>query len=145
MTTAQVSAYSADMKMLVGGLTAGLGFGVVAGLVAVGSARQAVPDTPVAVFLWTAFGEIPALAMSTGWAFAGLVVCLAWLSASPVEGAVTGALVLPAAHAAFSLTATAAGGEGGLGAEWLLVAWLVGGLLGAATAWVRRVVVPATG
>ncbi|MFI8368254.1 hypothetical protein [Streptomyces sp. NPDC085466] len=133
------------MKMLVGGLTAGLGLGAVAGLVAAGTSRHGVPDAPVAVFLWTAFGEIPALAMTTGWAFAGLVVCLAWMSASPGTGAVIGALVLPAAHAAFSVTASAAGGDGGLLTEWLLVAWLVGGLLGAATGWVRRTLVPATG
>ncbi|MFF2775548.1 hypothetical protein ACFVU3_11620 [Streptomyces sp. NPDC058052] len=107
--------------------------------------QGSVPDTPVAVFLWTAFGQIPALAMSTGWAFAGLVVGLAWLSGSPAAGALTGALALPAAHAAYYATATVTGGDGGPLTEWLLAGWLVGALLGGAAGWARRTLVPATG
>ncbi|MFE1406043.1 hypothetical protein ACFW5D_20730 [Streptomyces sp. NPDC058770] len=135
----QLSAgYAPGMKIMVGALAAGVGFGAATSLINALSSPYAELGAPLVGTVWADAAKLLSLLVDAGWSWAALAVAMGWLAGTPVRGASAGALALFAATGAYYATDAFA-----MGADTDLVRWWVAGLplgliLGAVGAAIRR-------
>ncbi|MFF3733969.1 hypothetical protein ACFYXM_27600 [Streptomyces sp. NPDC002476] len=126
------------MKIMVGALAAGVGFGAATSLINALSSPYAELGAPLVGTVWADAAKVLSLLVDAGWSWAALAVAMGWLAGTPVRGALAGALALFAATGAYYVTDAYAAG-----AETEMVRWWVAGLplgliLGAVGAAIRR-------
>ncbi|OAH10857.1 hypothetical protein [Streptomyces jeddahensis] len=92
------------MKIMVGGLTAGVGFGAVTSLVNALSSPYVELGMPLAGTVWAKAAKVLSLLMDAGWSWAALAVGMGWLAGTRARGALGGALALIAASVAYYVT-----------------------------------------
>ncbi|MFE0381956.1 hypothetical protein ACFW1M_41825 [Streptomyces inhibens] len=131
------------MKITVGVLAAGLGFGAVTSLVNALSSPYVELGMPLAGTVWAKAAKVLSLLMDAGWSWAALAVGMGWLVGTRVRGALLGALALIAASVAYYVTDAFVLGEPlALFAtetfKWSALGLLFGLVLGAVGAAIRR-------
>ncbi|MFI0712269.1 hypothetical protein ACH4SK_16765 [Streptomyces inhibens] len=131
------------MKITVGVLAAGLGFGAVTSLVNALSSPYVELGMPLAGTVWAKAAKVLSLLMDAGWSWAALAVGMGWLVGTRVRGALVGALALIAASVAYYVTDAFVLGEPlALFAtetfKWSALGLLFGLVLGAVGAAIRR-------
>ncbi|MBB2910678.1 hypothetical protein FHS43_001941 [Streptosporangium becharense] len=107
------------MKVLVGALTVGAGFGALTSLINAVSHHYADLESRAATTSGVSAIEIVSVLVDSGWAWAGAAVAVGWLftrvgesgPAALARGAAAGALALLAAVAAYSVMEVARSGE----------------------------------
>ncbi|REK88887.1 hypothetical protein DY245_18615 [Streptomyces inhibens] len=92
------------MKIMVGGLAAGVGFGAVTSLVNALSSPYVELGMPLAGTVWAKAAKVLSLLMDAGWSWAALAVGMGWLAGTRARGALVGALALIAASVAYYVT-----------------------------------------
>ncbi|MET9919162.1 hypothetical protein ABZZ04_18985 [Streptomyces sp. NPDC006435] len=126
------------MKITLGSLAAGAGFGAVTSLVNALSSPYTEIGAPLKGTPGGKTAKVLSLLLDAGWAWAALAVAAGLLAGTLVRGALAGTLSLIAATAAYYLTdAYVADAESAM-AYWAVAALLFGPALGAVGAAVRR-------
>jgi hypothetical protein len=92
------------MKIMVGGLAAGLGFGAATSLVNALSSPYVELGVPLTGTVWAKAAKVLSLLMDAGWSWAALAVGMGWLARTRARGALVGALALIAASVAYNVT-----------------------------------------
>ncbi|MGW2896444.1 hypothetical protein ACWDAO_17945 [Streptomyces sp. NPDC001212] len=92
------------MKILVGGLAAGLVFGAATSLVNALSSPYVELGMPLVGTVWAKAAKVLSLLMDAGWSWAALAVGMGWLAGTWARGALVGALALIAASVAYYVT-----------------------------------------
>ncbi|MFD6329474.1 hypothetical protein ACFWGI_07870 [Streptomyces niveus] len=126
------------MKIMVGGLAAGMGFGAATALVNNLSSPYAELGMPLKGTVWASAAKVLSLLMDAGWSWAALAVAMGWLARTRVRGALVGVLALFAATGAYYVTDALVSGAGTDMVAWMLVGLPVGVVLGAVGAAIRR-------
>ncbi|MFI6951457.1 hypothetical protein [Streptomyces sp. NPDC050422] len=126
------------MKITVGGVTSGMGFGAAASLVNNLSSPYAELGMPLRGTFWASSAKVLSLLMDAGWSWAALAVAVGWLARTRVRGALVGALALLAATGAYYVTDALVSGAGTDMVAWTLVGLPFGLVLGAVGATIRR-------
>jgi hypothetical protein len=131
------------MKIAVGCLVAGAGYGAATSLVNALSSPYGDLGGPLAGTVWAAVAKVLSLLMGVGWAWAALAVALGLLAGTWARGAVAGALGLVAATVAYYVTDSLVLGDPLALYATELVMWSVAGLvlgsvLGVVGAAIRR-------
>ncbi|WP_351236391.1 hypothetical protein [Streptomyces sp. NPDC002133] len=126
------------MKIMVGGLAAGLGFGAATSLVNALSSPYGDLGMPLTGTVWAKGAKVLSLLMDAGWAWAALAVVMGWLAGTRARGALVGALALVAATVAYYVTDAFVWGAGTDMVAWLVVGLPFGLVLGAVGAAIRR-------
>ncbi|MDK0524651.1 DUF6518 family protein [Streptomyces sp. ML-6] len=126
------------MKITLGSLVAGAGFGTVTSLANALSSPYTEIGAPLKGTPGGRTAKVLSLLLDSGWAWAALAVAAGWLAGTLVRGALAGTLSLIAATVAYYLTdAYVADAESAM-AYWAVAALLFGPALGAVGAAVRR-------
>ncbi|MFI6638950.1 hypothetical protein [Streptomyces sp. NPDC050504] len=131
------------MKITMGALAVGAGFGAVTSLVNALSSPYTGLGEPLVGTVWGKGSKVLSLLMDAGWAWAALAVALGWLAGTWARGALAGVLSLVAASVAYYVTDAFALGEPLSLFRLELVVWstaavLFGSALGAVGAAARR-------
>ncbi|MFD9721945.1 hypothetical protein [Streptomyces sp. NPDC059076] len=100
------------MKIMVGGIVAGMGFGAVTSLVNALSSPYMELGTSFTGTIWAKAAMVLSLQMDAGWSWAALAVAMGWLAGTWVRGALVGALALVAATVAYYVTDALVSGAG---------------------------------
>ncbi|MET8214065.1 hypothetical protein ABZT51_51390 [Streptomyces sp. NPDC005373] len=126
------------MKIMVGGLAAGVGFGAATSLVNALSSPFAELGMPLKGTVWAGAAKVLSLLMDAGWSWAALAVAMGWLAGTRVRGALVGALVLLAATGAYYVTDASVAGAGTDMVAWSVVGLPFGLALGLVGSAIRR-------
>ncbi|MFB6784974.1 hypothetical protein ACFCX0_49150 [Streptomyces sp. NPDC056352] len=92
------------MKIMMGSVVAGFGFGAVTSLVNALSSPYVELGVPLAGSAWAKAAKVLSLLMDAGWSWAALAVGMGWLAGKWVRGALVGALTLILASVAYYVT-----------------------------------------
>ncbi|MFB9572418.1 hypothetical protein [Streptomyces yanii] len=92
------------MKIMMGGLAAGVGFGAATSLINALSSPYAELGAPLTGTVWASAAKVLSLLMDAGWSWAALAVAMGWLAGTRALGALVGALALIAATGAYYVT-----------------------------------------
>ncbi|MER5499622.1 MULTISPECIES: hypothetical protein [unclassified Streptomyces] len=126
------------MKITLGSLAAGAGFGAVTSLVNALSSPYTEIGAPLRGTPGGRTAKVLSLLLDAGWAWAALAVVAGWLAGTLLRGALAGTLSLIAATSAYYVTdAYVADAESAM-AYWAVAALLFGPALGAVGAAARR-------
>ncbi|MGW1352443.1 hypothetical protein ACWCQE_24695 [Streptomyces sp. NPDC002409] len=126
------------MKITLGSLAAGAGFGAVTSLVNALSSPYTEIGAPLRGTPGGRTAKVLSLLLDAGWAWAALAVVAGWLAGTLLRGALAGTLSLIAATSAYYMTdAYVADAESAM-AYWAVAALLFGPALGAVGAAARR-------
>lgn len=134
----QRSGYPPGMKIMVGCLVAGTGFGAVTSLANSVSSPYLKLGESLTGTVWAKTAKVLSLLLAAGWSWAALAVAMGWLAGTWGRGALVGALALVAATAAYYATDTFVSGAGGLDMVWLVAGLPLGLVLGGVGAAIRR-------
>ncbi|MEU0990290.1 hypothetical protein [Streptomyces sp. NPDC005953] len=126
------------MKIMVGGIVAGMGFGVVTSLVNALSSPYMELGMSFTGTIWAKAAKVLSLLMDAGWSWAALAVAMGWLAGTWVRGALVGALALVAATVAYYVTDALVSGAGTDMVTWLMVGLPFGLALGVVGAAIRQ-------
>ncbi|MFF3129887.1 hypothetical protein ACFVRD_48870 [Streptomyces sp. NPDC057908] len=126
------------MKIMVGGVVAGMGFGAVTSLVNALSSPYVELGMPFTGTVWAKAAKVLSLLMDAGWSWAALAVAMGWLAGTWVRGALVGALALVAATVAYYVTDVFVSGAGTDMVTWLMVGLPFGLVLGVVGAAIRQ-------
>jgi hypothetical protein len=126
------------MKIMVGGLAVGVGFGAVTSLVNALSSPYGELGMPLTGTVWAKAAEVLSLLMDAGWSWAALAVAMGWLAGTRARGALVGALALIGATVAYYVTDAFVWGAGMDMVVWLVVGLPFGLVLGVVGAAIRR-------
>ncbi|MER5851737.1 hypothetical protein ABT126_33135 [Streptomyces sp. NPDC002012] len=126
------------MKITMGALAAGVGFGAATSLINAFSSPYGELGAPLAGTVWAGAAKVLSLLMDAGWSWAALAVAVGWLAGTPVRGALVGALALIAATGAYYVTDAFASGAGTDMVRWWVAGLPLGLVLGAVGAAIRR-------
>ncbi|GGX48202.1 hypothetical protein [Streptomyces chryseus] len=126
------------MKIMVGGLAVGVGFGAVTSLVNAFSSPYGELGAPLTGTVWAKAAKVLSLLIDAGWSWAALAVAMGWLAGTRTQGALVGALALMAATVAYYLTDAFVWGADTDIVDWLVVGLPLGLLLGAVGAAIGR-------
>lgn len=92
------------MKIAVGCLVVGAGFGAATSLVNALSSPYVALGAPLTGTAWAGAAKVLSLLIGAGWAWAALAVAMGYLAGTRVRGALVGALALIAASGAYYVT-----------------------------------------
>ncbi|MDX3535617.1 hypothetical protein PV721_14870 [Streptomyces sp. MB09-01] len=126
------------MKIMVGGIVVGMGFGAVTSLVNALSSPYMELGTSFTGTVWAKAAKVLSLLMDAGWSWAALAVAMGWLAGTWVRGALVGALALVAATVAYYVTDAFVSGAGTDMVTWLMVGLPFGLVLGAVGAAIKQ-------
>ncbi|MFF8315986.1 hypothetical protein ACF06V_02340 [Streptomyces bobili] len=131
------------MRITVGGLAAGCGFGSVTSLANALSSPYVELGTRFAGTVWGGTAKVLSLLMDAGWCWAALAVGMGWLAGTRSRGASAGAVALVGASVAYYMTDAYVLGEpfAVFAAEallWSATGMLFGSVLGVVGATIRR-------
>ncbi|MFB7007972.1 MULTISPECIES: hypothetical protein [unclassified Streptomyces] len=126
------------MKITMGALAAGAGFGAATSLINALSSPYGELGAPLRGTVWAGAAKVLSLLVDAGWSWAALAVAVGWLAGTPVRGALVGALALIAATGAYYVTDAFASGAETEMARWGVAAVPLGLVLGAVGAAIRR-------
>jgi hypothetical protein len=126
------------MKIMVGGLAVGVGFGAVTSLVNALSSPYGELGMPLTGTVGAKAAEVLSLLMDAGWSWAALAVAMGWLAGTRARGALVGALALIGATVAYYVTDAFVWGAGMDMVVWLVVGVPFGLVLGVVGAAIRR-------
>lgn len=126
------------MKIMAGGIVAGMGFGAVTSLVNALSSPYMELGMSFTGTVWAKAAKVLSLLMDAGWSWAALAVAMGWLAGTWVRGALVGALALVAATVAYYVTDSFVSGAGTDMVTWLMVGLPFGLVLGVVGAAIRQ-------
>ena len=131
------------MKIMVGGLAAGLGFGAVTSLANALSSPYVELGARFTGTAWAKAAKVLSLLMDAGWCWAALAVGMGWLAGTWARGVSAGALTLVGASVAYYVTDAYVLGEpfsmfAGETLLWSVAGVLFGSVLGVVGAAIRR-------
>ncbi|MFD5749712.1 hypothetical protein [Streptomyces sp. NPDC127033] len=126
------------MKIMAGGIVAGMGFGAVTSLVNALSSPYMELGMSFTGTVWAKAAKVLSLLMDAGWSWAALAVAMGWMAGTWVRGALVGALALVAATVAYYVTDAFVSGAGTDMVTWLMVGLPFGLVLGVVGAAIRQ-------
>ncbi|MET8331561.1 hypothetical protein [Streptomyces sp. NPDC005181] len=126
------------MKITLGGLAAGVGFGAGTSLINALSSPYGELGMPLVGTVWGKAAKVLSLLMDAGWSWAALAVVVGWLAGTWARGALVGALTLFAATGAYYVTDAFVWGAGTDMVWWWVVGLPLGLGLGVVGAAIRR-------
>lgn len=126
------------MKITMGALAAGAGFGAATSLINALSSPYGELGAPLRGTVWASAAKVLSLLVDAGWSWAALAVAVGWLAGTPIRGALVGALALIAATGAYYVTDAFASGAETEMVRWGVAAVPLGLVLGAVGAAIRR-------
>ncbi|MFD7491164.1 hypothetical protein ACFV8T_01880 [Streptomyces sp. NPDC059832] len=126
------------MKIMVGSLAVGVGFGAATSLVNALSSPYAELGMPLTGTVWAKAAKVLSLLVDAGWSWAALAVAMGWLAGTWVRGALVGALALVAATVAYYVTDAFVSGADMDMVSWLVVGVPFGLVLGVVGAAIRQ-------
>jgi hypothetical protein len=126
------------MKIMMGGLAAGVGFGAATSLINALSSPYVELGAPLTGSVWASAAKVLSLLMDAGWSWAALAVAMGWLVGTRALGALVGALTLIAATGAYYATDAFVWGAGTDLVTWWVVGLPFGLVLGVVGATIRR-------